>query len=709
MTTTIGPKTSASKPAANAPDDQEREGGIAGRIEQSASHHAPRTIMGLDARTRGTLVKDIADLATSVLSKGKDPEPPIPDPKLAWGLPNVTKMGLKPLASLQRPSLPRIAAAPAMTHNMGSKALGASGPKTTLTAPKPPSIATVMGSRDPSRRISTSMGQSAATSQATKTSGPLTPILEAVGLAHDPAEPPPLWEVLANAWGLHELYKKHLAHEAYLQQQAHLKALMTLRAQEQSQYRSAVNPWPMGTQPAKQADHEHDRAKERLGIDAHHIDRIESSLRDRGARTGRFNVPITRGASTLGYAVGEFIDGEPVLKTTLRADMRPSGTELRPYDVEKLAQLRPVPPAMIERGLKDPELSGISLNGPAVGIMHEGECVGWHAPRQDKGGWRVGAIYIDPQFRGRGIAGSVVRDFLSDKDAADVPIRVGNESSERMFSSAGFVPTGREIVHEGETLHWWTRPKVTKEAATISHSYTDRRDRDTELWRKWKSSRSPDDLRALSRSMEPVIHAETQRWGGQIPDYALRANANLYMLKAFETYDPNSGAALSTHVINHLRKLSREVYKNQDIVRMPENMKIESTTIFRAKQELSGQFGREPTNEELADHLGWSLSRISRVERSQISEFVGSRDEGQDIFSEAGSGTGHTARVDFAYSAMSPVQKQVFSALTGYGGAKILTRDELAKSMGPSMTPDRLRTIIAEVQRITATAGVGRD
>ena len=700
MTTKISPK-----PVDKKTDDTETSGAISERIEQSASHHAPRTLLGLDARTRGTLVRDLADLAAAAISPGSKAE----TEKVAWGLPNVTKMGLRPLTKLRAPSMPNIASAPALTRNMGSKALGANGPKTTMTAPTAPSVATVMGSRDPTRRVSATLSQTSATSQSTKMSGVLTPLLDAVGLGHDPAEPPPLWEVLANAWGLHELYKKHLAHEAYLQQQAHLKALVALREREQAQVRSAANPWPMGTQPYKQADHEHDRAKERLGIDAHHIDRIEDSLRDRGAREGRFNVPITRGAQTLGYAVGDFVKGEPILKTTLRADMRASGIALRPYDVEKMAQANPVPQELIDEGLRDPELSGVSLKGPAVAIMDGDQIAGWHAPRQDPKGWRVGAIYIRPQFRGRGLGGRTVKQFLDDKDAADVPIRTGNTSSERMFSAAGFVPSGREIVHDGEVLHWWTRPRMPKEASTLSHSYVDRRDRDTELWRRWKTSRSPEDLRVLSKSMEPVIYAETQRWGGQIPDYALRANANLYMLKAFETYDPNSGAALSTHVINHLRKLSREVYKNQDIVRMPENMKIESTTIFRAKQELSGQLGRDPTNEELADHLGWSLSRISRVERSQIGEFVGSRDEGQDIFAEAGSGTGHTARVDFAYSAMSPVQKQVFSALTGYGGAKVLSRDELVRTLGPGMTPDRLRTIIADVQRITTSAGVGRD
>ena len=73
-------------------------------------------------------------------------------------------------------------------------------------------------------------------------------------------------------------------------------------------------------------------------------------------------------------------------------------------------------------------------------------------PREEKGGWRVGAIYIDSEVRERvkGIGSIAISKFFVGREAADLLIGVDNISSQRAFSNAGFVDTGRKYVDDSD-------------------------------------------------------------------------------------------------------------------------------------------------------------------------------------------------------------------------------------------------------------------
>lgn len=602
------------------------------KIDDRAAAHAPTEILGLDARTRTTLLRDAAAKLRDAID---------PSSKTAMGLPDVTTQSTGTLARLQAPRLRSIQDAPLLTKNMGQAATGIQAPSAPkLDIPSIPDIPQISDSRSPMRALSQSLSNPISTTvkssehatlaqdndTTVKRSGAITAILGALGLETSPDEPPPLWEVMLNAYGMHELYQKHMAYQASLARKAQVEAL------QQAQPRPtqlSTNQWPLGAY--KTSDHEHDRAKERLGIGPEHIDNIEASLADRGARSGSFHVPITAGLTTLGYAQGAMIRGEPKLKTTLKADMRPSGQELRSYDVIKRASVS-------------------------------------------------------------------AEDLLHTPDA------------EELLWGGGYVPTTNyEVRPDGQTACVWELRRsndTSKEAAQFANSYTDRRDRDTILWETWKKSQRPQDLQALLKAMEPVIYTELARWGGQVPEYALRQQANTSALEAFRSYDPSRGASLSTHVLNNLRKLSRTVYKHQDLVRLPENVKIESTTLFSARRHLSGELGRDPSHEELADYLGWSTARVKRIDASQVGEYVGSRDEGSDVFDNDEVTNNSSMRVEVARHAMTQQQRMVFDALTGYGGAARQSRAQLEKSLG--LTPDQLRRVVASIQSIVTQADVAR-
>ena len=96
------------------------------------------------------------------------------------------------------------------------------------------------------------------------------------------------------------------------------------------------------------------------------------------------------------------------------------------------------------------------------------------------------------------------------------------------------------------------------------------REKDTELWKTWKADPSKDNLHSLFRQVNPILQKEVNRWsGGSVATPVLQVNAKKLALQAFGSYNPEK-SALSTHVTNQLKGLSRDPYTYINPARMPE-------------------------------------------------------------------------------------------------------------------------------------------
>jgi len=225
-----------------------------------------------------------------------------------------------------------------------------------------------------------------------------------------------------------------------------------------------------------------------------------------------------------------------------------------------------------------------------------------------------------------------------------------------------------------------------KEAAPrgmdLTHSYQTAKDRDKALWDAYKADPSPMNLKAVMDSLSPAIESEIARWSGQVPVTVMRLEARKLAVEAIKSYDPNMGTALSTHVLNKLKRLSRTVYSHQDLVRMPENRKLENNALHKGRVQLLDELGRDPTTAELSDHLGWSGAKVTKVQAFQVSEYVESQDVGGDMFGNVAGGATSDPRVAFVYNDLSPVHQTIFEHTTGYGGKSILTARDIAAKTG---------------------------
>lgn len=161
-----------------------------------------------------------------------------------------------------------------------------------------------------------------------------------------------------------------------------------------------------------------------------------------------------------------------------------------------------------------------------------------------------------------------------------------------------------------------TTPPITAEARL------DRKSKDQALYDQWFKTKSKRDLGNLISQLSPLIYSEVQRQSGTLPNSALSAEAKKWAVKAVMNYDPTKGAAISTHVMSYLPKVRRMNYKFQNAARLPENLQLKYKLYDRALQNLADKHSRDPTDEEMADELGWSKGHVVKFRNSLYEDLV---------------------------------------------------------------------------------------
>jgi len=210
-----------------------------------------------------------------------------------------------------------------------------------------------------------------------------------------------------------------------------------------------------------------------------------------------------------------------------------------------------------------------------------------------------------------------------------------------------------------------------------------RAERDIALWRAWKKDKSDASTSALLSQVSPLIAREASKWDQTLARPLLETEGKRLAMQAFHSYDPSKGAALGTHVVNQLQRMSRLAYSNQNVARLPENKMLWFHAYHKAHARLVDEVGRAPTTDELADELGWSIPRVEEFRKS-----IGRRELLESGGNDDSSGTGlhedekQDHMVDFIHHGLPSVQKAMFEHLTGYGGAEILSNQQIQKKLG---------------------------
>lgn len=109
-----------------------------------------------------------------------------------------------------------------------------------------------------------------------------------------------------------------------------------------------------------------------------------------------------------------------------------------------------------------PELQGYvfpRLTKDIVIFYDDSKPIGFAIPRLELGYWRVGPIYVKPEYRGKKVAHDFLDEFYNDGDKpARALIEVNNHRSECLFVSLGFVK-GKQIPYNGTIFNLYTRAR----------------------------------------------------------------------------------------------------------------------------------------------------------------------------------------------------------------------------------------------------------
>jgi len=207
------------------------------------------------------------------------------------------------------------------------------------------------------------------------------------------------------------------------------------------------------------------------------------------------------------------------------------------------------------------------------------------------------------------------------------------------------------------------------------------KNKDIELWNQYTAYKRPEDQAALLNQFAPIIHGQVNKWAGPVPRTVLSNEAKLLALKAFDTYDPNRGTALATHVTNNLAPISRIVYTHQNTARLPENITLKVSAYKQAVDKLLTLKGRDPMVDELHQELGWPVNEINRIQSYLTKDLVESQGGLSDSF-YSNNEDSEADMMSAIYYDLSPTEKQLMEHTTGYNGKPKLSNPQIMRAMG---------------------------
>ena len=198
----------------------------------------------------------------------------------------------------------------------------------------------------------------------------------------------------------------------------------------------------------------------------------------------------------------------------------------------------------------------------------------------------------------------------------------------------------------------------------------------------------------LLRKYRVNIDKLIRRWTrAPVPVAAIQGEAMKLLLLAADKYDPNAGVLFKTFMETQMRGLYRYVTTHKNVARAPEHRALEIRRFQNAKSLLEARKDREPTHDEMADHLGWSQQQVTMMDTALSRGALSLAESEERGFSDPISYYNRMGETfEFLYFKMTPEEKIIYDrSLGAHGKRKIKSVAEMSRVTG--IPTDRIYAI----------------